>query len=273
MLSVVVPANNEAGYIGDCLDALLRQQGTGIDNVEVIVAANACTDTTVEIANGFADRAHARGWNLTVLDIEQGGKPNALNQADQIVTGSVRIYLDADIICDLDLLSQLAAALDRSDPTYASGRLVVAEATSWTTRRYAHLWSQLPFVATGVPGAGLFAVNANGRKRWSSFPEIISDDGYVRLLFAPAERIRVASRYFWPMTEGFSRLVKVRRRQDAGMREIFQKFPDLKKNDVREPIDHVQIFLRSPLSYLVYVAVAVAVRLGGSGEQTWTRGR
>ena len=37
------------------------------------------------------------------------------------------------------------------------------------TRRFflaAAIWVRLPFMTDGVPGAGLFAVNASGRARW-----------------------------------------------------------------------------------------------------------
>jgi len=274
MLSVIVPANNEAGFIAACLEALMSQEPAPGEPVEIIVAANACTDRTVEIARSFAQRAAARGWQLRVLDIAEGGKPNALNLADHAATGDKRVYLDADVVCGDAMLAQLGQALDRPAPTYASGQLVVAPAQSWTTQRFADLWSRLPFMTTGVPGAGLFAVNAAGRKRWDAFPQIISDDGYVRLLFRPDERIKVQASYLWPMVEGFSALVRVRRRQDAGMAEIAQKFPALLDNDPKPPVPHLQLFLAAPISYVVYVCVLMSVRLGmNTRAQGWDRGR
>ena len=71
MLSVIIPACNEADYICPCLEALLAK--TIVGPVEIIVAANACTDETVAIARGLADRVGARGWTLVVLDIAEGG--------------------------------------------------------------------------------------------------------------------------------------------------------------------------------------------------------
>ncbi|MEL6478888.1 MAG: glycosyltransferase, partial [Pseudomonadota bacterium] len=73
MLSVIIPANNEAGYIEPCLDALLAQDPAPPVPVEIIIAANACTDDTVAIARSYAARAEARGWRLEVLDIAEGG--------------------------------------------------------------------------------------------------------------------------------------------------------------------------------------------------------
>ena len=134
----------------------------------------------------------------------------------------MRAYLDADVICEPALLGQIRAALGGAAPAYATGRLAVARAESWVTRAYADLWTRLPFVTGGAVGAGFFAVNAAGRARWGGFPEIISDDTFVRLNFAPDERHEVAARYHWPMVEGWRNLVRVRRRQDAGVAEVYR---------------------------------------------------
>jgi glycosyltransferase involved in cell wall biosynthesis len=278
MLSVIIPAHNEEAWIGSCLAALVAQGAGAPDRLEIIVAANACTDTTVAVAEGYRAGIEARGWHFQVLDMPEGGKPNALNRADAAATGDQRLYLDADIVCDGDMLEQISAALARPEPCYAGGRLVVAPAQSWVTRQYGRLWSRLPFMtASGTTGAGLFAVNAAGRARWGDFPGIISDDGYVRMLFTPAERITVASSYLWPMVEGFAALVRVRRRQDAGNRELAALYPELVANEGKPgvtPGDHVRLFLGQPVSYLVYVVVSLAVRAGArKGAEGWARGR
>ena len=109
-ISVIIAARNEAVLIGRCLDALAAQQTARV--VEVIVAANACTDDTVGVARSHAAAFAARGWTLTVLDLAQGGKVGALNAGDGAARGSIRVYLDADVVCDPALLEQLAGALD-----------------------------------------------------------------------------------------------------------------------------------------------------------------
>lgn len=275
LLSILIPANNEADYIGPCLESVLAQTGVA-GPVEIIVAANACTDDTVARARAFAERAGARGWRLEVLDIAEGGKPNALNRADAAATGGTRLYLDADIVMSPPLLGQIEAALARPAPTYASGQLRIAPAKSWMTRRYGDLWRRLPFMTrSGVTGAGLFAVNAPARARWGDFPPIIADDTYVRLLFTPKERVGVEASYLWPMVEGFRALVRVRRRQDAGGREIAAKYPELVANEGKPPVtpgDHLGLILTAPVSYAVYIAVSLAVRLDTS-HQDWSRGR
>lgn len=273
-LSVIIPAHNEAAWLGRCLDALLAQDSMAT-SVEVLVVANACTDGTVALAAGYSARFQARGWGSQVLDLAEGGKLNALNAGDRAASGRSRVYLDADIVCDSDLLGQLAAALATDAPRYATGTLAVAPAKSWITRHYAHVWQRLPFVQGGTVGAGLFAVNPAGRARWGDFPAIISDDTFVRLQFRPDERIEVPARYHWPMVEGLANLVRVRQRQDAGVHELQRMYPDLMQNEAKPRLTLgklIGIAARVPVSFLVYLLVHFSVRLRPKAVG-WARGR
>lgn len=274
LFSVVIPAHNEAGYIGACLSALCAQTPAA-GAVEVIVVANACTDATVAVAQAEAPAFAARGWQLVVLDRPEPGKPGALNAGDAAASGVWRLYLDADILCTPELLGQLRSVLDRSFAVYATGRLDLAPARSWVTQRYGDFWQQLPFVRAGTAGAGLYAVNAAGRARWGMFPPIIADDSFVRLQFCPEERVEVPAGYCWPLVEGFAALVRVRRRQNAGMAELFRLYPELAQNEGKPrlgPTGLARLALQNPVSFLVYTAVALAVRSRRAGS-AWVRGR
>jgi glycosyltransferase involved in cell wall biosynthesis len=273
-ISVIIAAYNEEAYIGSCLEAVLAQDNTA-GRVEIVVVANACTDHTVEVVQSFAKRVQNRGWHLKVLEIAEAGKVNALNRGDQVAVGVALIYLDADVLCDPALLGQIRGALNPVDPLYATGTLQVARAKTWVTRRYADLWTRLPFVKGGAVGAGLFAVNRAGRARWGPFPEIISDDTFVRLQFNARERVEVPARYHWPMVEGFSNLVRVRRRQDAGVDEIYRLYPDLRENEEKQPLrssDLLALAARVPVGFVIYMLVHVARRLRAPTKD-WTRGR
>jgi glycosyltransferase involved in cell wall biosynthesis len=274
LISVVIPASNEAAWIGRCLAALLAQDAAA-GRVQILVAANACTDRTEAIVQSLVPRAAERGWELSCSASPEPGKIAALNRAEALVRGGIRLYLDADVICEPALLGQIRQALDRPQPTYATGRLAVAPARSWVTRRYAEIWTRLPFVAGGTVGAGLFAVNAAGRARWDAFPPVISDDTFVRLNFAPQERIEVPARYHWPMVEGWRNLVRVRRRQDAGVAEIRRLYPHLLGNEAKaRPGTALLLRLAAavPAGFAVYSAVALAVRLRRPAAD-WSRGR
>ena len=270
-LSVIIPASNEADYIGACLTALFA---SGPLDAECIVVANGCRDATAAVAQGFAAQATAAGWALTVLDLPQGGKPNALNAGDRTARGALRAYLDADVVVSPPLMAQLIAALGGDSPRYATGTAQIPRAQSWVTRAYARFWQRLPFAQSNAPGYGLFAVNPAGRARWGDFPAIISDDTFVRLQFEPHERVQVPASYAWPMIEGFSALTRVRRRQDAGVAEIDRLYPGLLAREAKARLgkaDLLALALRDPLGFATYAAVSLAVRLRRG--QGWTRGR
>lgn len=274
MISVIIPAHNEADYISPCLEALLAQDATA-GQVEVIVVTNGCYDGTSEIARAHQSAFDAKGWPLTVYDLDQGSKPAALNAGDVAATGMVRMYLDADIRCDPALLGQLQVALAPPEPLYATGRLALAPARSPITRLYGAFWQTLPFNHTKAVGAGCYAVNAAGRARWETFPPIIADDSYARLQFGPMERLEVTAPYHWPLAEGFAALVRVRRRQDAGMRELFKTFPALAKNEAKPPVTLTYLLralCKKPMAGLIYILVAITVRSRSTTPQ-WARGR
>ena len=272
---IVIPANNESAYIDACLQALLAQDAAG--PVLVIVAANGCTDDTVTRTRAYTDDFAAKGWELRCLDLPQGGKIHALNsaEADLPDAGVARAYLDADVICDPALIGQVRDALDTDAPRYATGTLQVAPAKTWATRAYAAIWKQVPFVKSGAVGAGFFALNGPGRARWDAFPQIISDDTFVRLNFTPEERIETPARYHWPMVEGLGALIRVRRRQNAGVDELAARWPDLMQNEGKGGWGKgyfARVTARNPLAMAVYMIVHVAVRLRQPATD-WSRGR
>lgn len=272
-LQLVIPAHNEAGWIKDCLLAVLAQDWPG--PLHAVVIANGCQDDTATKAHSLAQSFAAKNWRLQVEDLPQGGKINALNHADRLLASGLRIYLDADIQMGPGLLAGLAQALSGDEPRYAGGRLVVAPSQSTLSHHYARFWQKLPFVSQGVTGAGLFAVNPAGRARWNDFPDIISDDTFVRLQFAPHERQLVNIAYSWPIAQGFTNLVRVRRRQNDGVRQIARDFPDLLRNqghDRPSRGEMLKLALRDPSGFAAYAAIALAVNLGRN-QQGWARGR
>ena len=282
MLSVIIPANNEEALIGACLSSILASDSPACP-VEIVVVANGCTDRTAAVAQGFVSQAEARGWKMQVLDLAQGGKMRALNAGDAAASLPWRAYLDADVMLSRGLLNQLCHALDGPKARYASGTLRIT-ARGTISKAYAATYRKVPFMANGVPGCGLFAVNAAGRARWGKFPDIISDDTYVRLLFRPEERVAVRATYDWPVVEGFRTLVRVRRRQDRGTRQVAALFPKLMANEDKARLGltgMMHLFLRNPVGFAVYSSVALAVRLGdrrrntvpGSAVADWSRGR
>tara|TARA_R110002096_G_scaffold52222_4_gene136197 strand:- start:918 stop:1742 length:825 start_codon:yes stop_codon:yes gene_type:complete len=274
MLSVIIPANNESGYIAACLASLFASQPVP-GGAEAIVVANGCDDNTADVARATHDLADKAGWGLTVIELAKGGKPMALNAGDTAAQGEMRVYLDADVRVSAPLMAQLVTALAVEDARYATGKAVIPAARSAITRAYARFWQKLPFAQSTAPGHGLFAVNAPGRKRWQTFPALISDDTFVRLHFRPQERIGCPAPYTWPMIEGFRALVRVRRRQDQGVVEISRLYPALMMNEGKarlQPTALARLAFTDIAGFTVYAAVSLAVRLKRD-QSGWTRGR
>lgn len=273
LLSVIIPASNEEAWIEACLSAVFASDPLpGAARGEVILVANGCQDRT-------ADRARAMrpppGWDLRVTERAEGSKPGALNAGDGLARGAIRACLDADCVVSAGVMAGLCTALSPARALYAGARPVVPRPASAVTRAYATFWQSLPFARSVAPGYGLYAVNRAGRARWGDFPDLISDDTFVRLQFTPQERVQIAAPYDWPMAEGFRALVRVRRRQDRGVRELEALYPGILAREDKPPLGKaglLALILRAPHGFLAYAAVALAVRLG-RGPQGFTRGR
>ena len=272
-MSIVIPASNEAKLLPISLGALLQSEHPGIA-VEIVVVANGSRDGTADVARSFNKDVADKGWGLVVLDLKQGGKLGALNAGDQAALGDLRVYMDADVTVSPRLLSGLATVLDRPEAAYASGRIRI-RADGVASGAYARLWARVPYMSQGVPGCGLFAVNGPGRARWGEWPRIIADDTFARLHFAPSERHLVPEPYDWPIAEGFSALVKVRRRQDRGTAEVAERYPHLLANDDKPPVKCRLLagwVIKDPIGLAAYAGVALAVR-ARRADSTWSRGR
>ncbi|MBR9650565.1 glycosyltransferase [Thalassovita aquimarina] len=274
MISIIIPANNEGPLIGACLTSLLASD-MAEGGMEIVVVANGCSDDTADRARAFSQQVRAKGWGFEVIEMAEGCKLGALNAGDLVATGSSRAYLDADVTVSPDLMRQIAEALDTDAPRYASGQVRIPMPESGASRAYRAFYLTVPFMTDGVPGCGLFAMNAAGRARWDAFPDIISDDTFARLSFAPEERVLVPAPYDWPLVEGFGNLVKVRRRQNIGVAEIATKYPDLLRNDDKRRYGTgrlIATILRHPLGFAVYALVALVVKIGPNNSG-WSRGR
>ncbi len=237
--SVVIPAHNEEAVIGRCLEALLQDARPG--EFRVVVVANGCTDRTAAAARGF-------GEDVIVIDTPKPGKPGALNLGDE-AAGDVypRIYLDGDLTLPTRAARAIAQAVGH-DGVYAAAPMFRfdLDGASWAVRSYYRIWSLMPYFDTGRI-AGAFALSREGRERFGAFPPIISDDGYVRLHFAPAERKTIEAETVTvvaPRTLGD--LIKIKTRSKAGTMELRAKHPDLFANETASQGGSVKRMLAMP---------------------------
>jgi glycosyltransferase involved in cell wall biosynthesis len=182
--SVVIPAHNEQSVIAECLAPLAAASADG--RLETVVVCNGCTDGTAEVARGFP--------GVTVLDLPVGSKPAALRAGDCAVRALPRIYLDADVVLPLDsalaVLARLAPSTVEGTGTPLAGRPPVRYDPTGSpalVRRYYRARAQIPAVLGSLWGAGVYALSAAGRARFTEFPDLVADDLWIDQLFEPPE--------------------------------------------------------------------------------------
>lgn len=109
-VSVLVPARNEATRIAPCLQAILAS--TQLPDLEIIVLDDDSRDGTGEIARSVA-AADERVRVVSGKHLPRGwlGKPHACAQLADLATGTVLVFLDADVTAAPDGLARTALAL------------------------------------------------------------------------------------------------------------------------------------------------------------------
>jgi glycosyltransferase involved in cell wall biosynthesis len=267
--SVVIPAHNEETVLARCLAPLADAARDG--TAEVVVAANGCTDRTVEVASAFA--------GVTVLDLPVGNKSRALNAADASAVAFPRIYLDADIVLDRAAFDALVAGLPDEPPRVAAPRVRFAlEGRPWAVRAFYAAYERLPYVRDGLTGLGVFGLSRSGRARFAEFPDVTADDLFVQRLFGPAERVVLQDATFSvEVPHTLRALVAVRTRTAFGSAELANTRADEFAASTKETVwALLRMTLRTPRllpAASVYIVVTVAARLRARGSQrsTWHR--
>lgn len=218
--SIIIPAHNEGAVIARCLESVTQGAEKGV--VEIIVVCNGCNDNTAEIARRYE--------GVTVVELEQASKTAALNAGDKLRSDLPVVYLDADVVLSGQDLQLCLAALGKNGISIASPRIEVdTKQSSFLVRAFYSVWTRLPYFSNcAMVGSGVYALSREGRSRFGSFPEVIADDGYVRSLFGPDERLTVKAasfRVFAP--RDLATLIKIKARVRLGNKQIRDKFPHL----------------------------------------------
>ncbi len=256
MISVVIPARNESPVIARTLRAMTTGALPG--EIEVVVVCNGCTDDTAAVARAF-------GPPVRVIETEVGSKTNALNLGDQAASCFPRIYADADVVVTIGTIRALASRLERGDVLAVAPRAKInLDNCSWCVRLYYEIRSRLPSAREGIGGSGVYAVSEAGRGRFGEFPDVVADDGYVRVQFASCERDTLSaaqSVVYAPRT--IKDLILIRTRAYYGSYELARRYPNLWLN--RGQTNHMTLLslATSPslwLSLIVYFSVNIIAR-------------
>lgn len=149
MISVIIPARNEARNIRRCVESLLVQT---YPNFEIIVVNDRSSDATgqilEEIAQGLSQGANNQTSPLRVLQGEElpkgwAGKPHVLVQGTEVAGGKWLCFIDADTFAEPQLLSA----------TYATARAKNIDLFSiLTAQELGTFWEKviLPLVFTAL---------------------------------------------------------------------------------------------------------------------------
>ena len=182
IVSIVVPAHNEAAVIVANLHRLL--QGTRPGEFDVIVVPNGCSDATAELAGTVE--------GVRVIESPRPGKVNALHVGDAACRTFPRIYLDADVELTADSVRALVAAAGRPGVlACAPAMRLDLTGVRWLARRTHTVHDRLVAPNRALAGVGVYVLTEAGHGRVFPIPDILSDDGWVHGTFQPHERVVV----------------------------------------------------------------------------------
>lgn len=125
LVSIIIPAHNEAAGVGNVVRSVLAQpmpHGT----VEVIVVDDASTDRTAEVAE-------QAGATVLKLPVGAGGNPaTARNRGASAARGDVLVFLDCDCVPQPGWLAELLSGLDHCE--IVGGALGLPPGLGYTAR-------------------------------------------------------------------------------------------------------------------------------------------
>jgi hypothetical protein len=209
--AVVIPAHDEIGALGRCLQPLAPAAAAG--DIEVVVACNGCHDATADLARAIS--------GVRVVEIETASKTAALRAGDAAVSAFPRVYLDADVALPLTSLHAVVELLERGPALACRPPLRYSyERSVWSVRQYYAARHHLPAVLGSLWGAGVYALNRAGRERFDDFPDVVGDDLWIDNMFEPDEiAIATCDPVVVTVPRHAGDLIKILRRAQSGKRE------------------------------------------------------
>jgi poly-beta-1,6 N-acetyl-D-glucosamine synthase len=134
LISILIPAFNEALVIGKSIDRLLRSD---YPKLEIIVIDDGSTDGTSEVVSTrFADDAR-----VVLVKTQNGGKANAINTGLRHVQGEIIVALDADTQFQSDTVSKLVRWFADPEVGAVAGNAKVGNRINVLTR-----WQALEYI-------------------------------------------------------------------------------------------------------------------------------
>jgi glycosyltransferase involved in cell wall biosynthesis len=157
--SIVVPAYNEAAYLGRALDSLLHQDYNG--RYEVIVVDNNSTDGTAAVAAQYG---------VSVVKEPQQGVCAARQRGVDCATGEIIISTDADTTQPRDWLRTIDARFAESERVVAVAGPCRYQDPSWWAKAYPVLLFGLVAKVYALTGFVFYVSATNIAVRRTAFP-------------------------------------------------------------------------------------------------------
>jgi hypothetical protein len=263
MISVVIPAHNEARVLPRLLAAL--RPGIESAQLAVVVVANGCDDNTADVA---------REAGVTVVELSGGNKIRALDAGDVGSKDFPRFYIDGDVVVAADQINRMAARLRDGIEAVAPSLHLDGARSGWAVRSYHRYWAALPTVSHSLAGRGCFGLTEAGRSRWGRFPDVVADDQFVNQMFESHE-IAVISTVTSTVTlpASLGALIARKRRSHRGNRELAETGATSATSRVQW-LDVLRTNPRRVIDLPVFLAVTVLVRLAAwrdshGGDTSW----
>ncbi len=271
--TIIIPAYNEETVIEDTLVSL----GSGeLEDFNIIVACNGCTDNTIDIIRRRFSAVHC-------LETEEAGKILAIRCAEALNPGFPRLYLDADIHLSISAVRNLfKAAIKYDDKLVVPSSSIRKQKCSLFVRAYYKIWYESPFVRQHGYGAGAYILTQTARSKFEQWPNVISDDGFVRLFFKKNElRIICDSIASVAAPKTLFQLIKTKSRIKSGALELQryrQSMEYLYDSDLHLPNKKwlYYLFFKFPFAAFCYILINLCILLSSkllvsSGEIVWLR--
>ncbi|MES2762087.1 MAG: glycosyltransferase family A protein [Bacteroidota bacterium] len=196
MVSIIIPAYNYAGYIGECLDSVLSQSAK---DWECIVVDNGSTDNTAEVVKKYAVKDDRIKYHYT----DQKGVSFARNYAATISQGKYILPLDADDKIDSTFVDKAVRVLDNNPGislVYCDAILFGAVNKKWILPDYNYrdlliensIFCSALFRKTEFETAGGYNVNmVEGFEDWDFWIKFLAHDKKVVKIQEPLFYYRI----------------------------------------------------------------------------------
>lgn len=114
-ISVIIPAYNEEGVVGECLESLANQEW---GDYEALVVDDCSEDKTKDIVQSWVARDSKR---FRLLEFGKVGPGKARNLAALQAQGEILAFTDADCVARPDWLKELIRGLESDDVAATGG--------------------------------------------------------------------------------------------------------------------------------------------------------